>query len=161
VSRARDVAFAVFSALFGAMWLFAAATKIVGPLVAYEFAAQATSPGIGAKAALVATITLETLLGGAMLLRAVGAVRGFAASLSGLAVACAALLQVKAHAKPGEIVQCGCYGDAFESSLDGELVRNAVMAAVLVALILWAAASRKRRPSAARRGACGAESASS
>ena len=35
-SRARDITFAVASVLFGATWLFAAATKIVWPLGAFR-----------------------------------------------------------------------------------------------------------------------------
>ena len=135
--RVRDVASAVASVLFGAMWLFAAATKVVWPLGAYEFAGRVVPAGLGAKAALIAVITAETLLGAAMAHRAIGAVRGFLLSLVGLAVACGAVFRVKAHAKVGEIIQCGCYGDLFRGSLDDELVRNGVMAGLLVVLIAW------------------------
>lgn len=137
MSRAHRVASAVASVLFGAMWLFAAATKIAAPLTAYEFVARVAPPGLPAKTALVVAIAAETLLGAAMTLRAVGAVRGYVLSLVGLAVACGALLQVRAHAKVGEIVQCGCYGDAFAGTLDDELIRNGVMAGVLVLLLAW------------------------
>jgi len=144
VSRAFRVASAATSVLFGAMWLFAAAAKIVRPLAAYEFAARVATPGIAAKSSLIVAITAETLLGAAMALRAVSAVRGFLLSLVGLAVACGALFQVRAHAKVGEIIQCGCYGDALSGSLDDELVRNGVMAGVLVLLIVWSRFSRPR-----------------
>jgi uncharacterized membrane protein len=137
VSRARDVAFTVASVLFGAMWLFAAAAKIAAPLTAYEFVARVVPPGLPAKTALVVAIAAETLLGAAMALRAVGAARGFSLSLLGLAVACVALVRVQMHAKVGEIVQCGCYGDAFAGTLVDELVRNGVMAGVLGVLLAW------------------------
>jgi hypothetical protein len=49
--------------------------------------------------------------------------------------ASAVLLVVRSSA--GELVPCGCFGDFLGTTLDGALVRNAVLAAVLVALILW------------------------
>lgn len=145
MSRARDAVFAGASVVFGATWLFAAAAKIVWPLTAYEFTARVVPPGAAAKSALIVAIAAEALLGAAMTLRALGAVRGFLLSLVGLGVASGALFHVKSHAKVGEIVQCGCYGDAFGATLDGELVRNGVAAGALVVLLAWAFATRPRR----------------
>lgn len=133
--RGRDVTFAVASIAFGAMWLFAAGAKVMSPLPAYEFLTRALPAGLAAKAVLVAGVTAESLLGAAMLLRAIRAAPAFAMSLAGLAAACALLLDVRS--KASGILQCGCYGHVFYSTIDGELVFDAAMAAVLVALLAW------------------------
>src|SRR5207247_6868838 len=87
VSRARDALFAAAQFLFGAMWLFAAGAKLASPLVPYEFLARAVAPGPAAKAALVASIVGETLLGAAVVLRPVRAGARFPLSLPGLGLA--------------------------------------------------------------------------
>ncbi len=145
MSRARDGVFAAASVVFGATWLFAASMKLYAPTTAYEFAARVVPPGVVTKAVFVAVVAGETWLGASMALRALDAVRGFALSLAGLAVACGALLLVRSHAKVGEIIQCGCYGDALRGSLDDELVRNAVMAGVLVILLTWNVIGRRAK----------------
>jgi hypothetical protein len=146
MSRARDRTFAVASVLFGANWLFAAVAKVWTPLPAYEFTARAVPPGIVAKSLFVAAVAAEALLGSLMLLRAISPMRGFAVSLAGLAAAAAMLLHVRS--KAGGLLQCGCYGHVFFSSIDGELALDAVMAAILVALLVWGFATRARSPSA-------------
>jgi hypothetical protein len=142
VSRARDAAFAVATALVGAMWLFAAGAKVAAPQPAYEFLAHALPHGPAAKSVFVAGVAAESLLGSLMLLRAIPALRGFAFSLAGLASAGAVLLVVRS--KGGGDLQCGCYGRSFNSSIDGELVLDAVVAAVLAALLVWGFLTRKR-----------------
>ena len=139
MSSPRDVVTAVASAVFGAMWLVAAAAKIASPLVPYELVTHVAPPGAASKALLAAAVGAEVALGAAMVLRAVN---GFALSLAGLLVASLILLAVRATA--GELVPCGCFGDLLGTTLDGALIRNAVLAAALVALILW-----NRRKSAA------------
>jgi hypothetical protein len=136
VSAVRDRVLTAASVAFGLMWLVAAAAKIAAPLVAYEMVAHAVEPGAPSKALLAAAVCGEVALGAAMVLRAL---QGFALSLVGLVAASAVLLAVRASAV--EFVPCGCFGDVLGTSLDGALVRNAVLAAVLVALILW---NRKR-----------------
>jgi len=119
------------------MWLFAAGAKIASPLAAYELVAHVAPPGATTKALLAAAIACEAALGMAMALRVV---RGFGLSLAALAVATAVLLAVRANAD--ELVPCGCFGDALGATVAESLVRNAVLAAVHVALIVW----RRRTP---------------
>lgn len=138
MSVARERVLAVASAAFGLMWLAAAAAKVSSPLVAYEIVCHVVAPGAPAKTLLAVAAGLEVALGVAMLLRAV---QGFALSLAGLAAASAVLLAVRSSA--GELVPCGCFGDFLGTTLDGALIRNALLAAVLVALILWS----RRKPS--------------
>jgi hypothetical protein len=114
------------------MWLFAAATKLAAPLAPYELLAHVVPPGAPSRMALAAAVGAETILGAAMILRVV---RGFAASLAALAVATAVLVAVRTSAP--DLVPCGCFGDVLGTTLDGALWRNAVLAAVHVALILW------------------------
>jgi hypothetical protein len=128
------------------MWIVAATAKIKSPMLAYEFVARLATPGAVSKAVLIAVITAETLLGAVMVLLAIRAIHGFLLSLFGLAAACGALWYVQAHAKVGEIIQCGCYGDAFRGSLNEELVRNGAMAGVLVVLIAWGVLQRRTPP---------------
>ena len=142
MSRARDVSFAAASVLFGATWLFAAGAKVSAPMPAYEFLAHAVPPGLAAKSVFVAGVAAESLLGSLMLLRAIAPMRAFALSLAGLAAACALLLDVRS--KADGLLQCGCYGHVFFSSIDGELVLNASMAAILIALLVWGRLTRSR-----------------
>ena len=135
MSRVRGVVLAVLSALYGAMWLFAATTKVLAPLPAYEFVGRVLPPGPFAKAVIVTAIAAEGALGAAMLLRAIGAARGFAVSSAGLAMALVALLVVRS--KADGLLPCGCYGDAFRSSIDDEIVIDAVMLALALALAGW------------------------
>jgi hypothetical protein len=137
LSAARDLVLAVASVAFGLMWLVAAAAKLASPLVPYEMVAHAVDPGTPTRAVLAAAVAAEVALGTAMVLRAV---QGFALSLAGLAAASFVLFAVRRSAE--ELVPCGCFGDVLGTTLDGALIRNAVLAAVLVALILW---SRTRR----------------
>ena len=132
----RDRVLTVASVLFGVMWLVAAAAKLASPLVPYEMVAHAVQPGTPSRAVLAAAVACEVALGVGMVLRAV---QGFALSLAGLVLASLVLLAVRSSA--AELVPCGCFGDLLGTTLDGSLVRNAILAAVLVALILW---SRKR-----------------
>lgn len=132
----RDRVLAAASVAFGAMWLVAAAAKISSPLVPYEMVAHAVDPGTPSRTFLAVAVCGEVALGTAMILRAI---QGFALSLAGLVAASLVLLAVRKSAE--ELVPCGCFGDLLGTTLDGALVRNAVLAAVLVALILW---SRKR-----------------
>jgi len=136
VSALRDRVLAAASVAFGLMWLVAAAAKLASPLVPYEMVTHAVDPGSPSKALLAAAVACEVALGAAMVLRAV---QGFALSLAGLVAASLVLLAVRASA--AELVPCGCFGDVLGTTLDGALIRNAVLAAVLVALILW---NRKR-----------------
>lgn len=128
----KDRVLAVASVLFGAMWLVAAAAKLASPLEPYEMLAHAVPPGTASRAALAVAVCAEVALGAAMVLRAV---QGFALTLAGLGAASLVLLEVRRSAS--ELIPCGCFGDLLGTSLDGALVRNAVLAAVLVALILW------------------------
>jgi hypothetical protein len=141
VSRVRGVVLAVVSALYGAMWLFAATTKVLAPLPAYEFVGRVLPPGPFAKAVIVAAIAAEGALGTALLLRAVGAARGLVASSAGLALALGALLVVRS--KADGLLPCGCYGDAFRSSIDDEIVVDAVMLALALALAAWDVMARR------------------
>jgi hypothetical protein len=118
------------------MWLVAAGGKIASPLAAYELLARVAPPGPTSKALLSLAIAGEATLGAAMMLRVV---RGFGLSLAALGVASAVLLAVLST--DGELVPCACFGDAFGATVRESLVRNAVLAAALVALILW---SRRR-----------------
>jgi hypothetical protein len=140
VSRARDVSFAAASVVFGAMWLFAAGAKVAAPLPAYEFLSRALPPGPVAKSVFVAAVAAESLLGALMLLRAIAPMRGFALTLAGLAAASGMLLFVRS--KADGLLQCGCYGHVFFSSIDGELVLDASMAAILIALLVWGRLNR-------------------
>jgi hypothetical protein len=138
MSAARDRTFVVASLLFGAMWLVAALGKIASPLAPYELVARVAPPGAGSKALLALAVAGEATLGAAMTLRVV---RGFGLSLAALAVASGVLLAVLST--DGELVPCACFGDAFGATVRESLVRNAVLGAALVALILW---GRRRDP---------------
>jgi len=118
------------------MWLLAAAGKIASPLAPYELIARVAPAGAPSKALLAAAVAGEAALGAAMLLRVV---RGFELSLAALATASGVLFAVLSS--DGELVPCACFGDAFGTTVKESLVHNAVLAAALVALILW---SRRR-----------------
>jgi len=135
VSRVRAIVVGVFLALFGALWVFAATTKVLEPLPAYEFVGRVIPPGPGAKAVIVLAIAAEGALGVAMLLRAIGAVRGFLASAVALAMAVGALLVVRS--KADGLLPCGCYGNAFRTSIDEEIAIDAVMLVLALALAVW------------------------
>ena len=135
MSRVGGVLLAVFSALFGAMWLFAAIAKVEAPLPAYEFVGRVIPPGPVVKGVIVVAIAVEGALGTAMLLRAVGAARGFLASAAALGVAVGALLVVRS--KADGLLPCGCYGNAFRASIDSELLIDAVLLALALALGAW------------------------
>jgi hypothetical protein len=132
MSLVRERATAVATFLLGATWLFAALSKLSGPLEAYEFAARVVPAGVTAKGAVAATVGAEAALGAAMMLRACV---GLWPSLVGLALATAALLMVRAA--EGGMVPCGCMGESLGATIDQALVRNAVLAAPIVALIVW------------------------
>jgi hypothetical protein len=132
MSRVSDVVTSVAQAAFGAMWLFAAGAKLASPLAVYELTAHVAPPGAASKALVAAAIAGETLLGAAMVLRVV---RGFGLSIAGLAALTGVLLAVRAAA--GELVPCGCLGDALAPTLDGAILRNAVLASILAALMVW------------------------
>ena len=135
MSRVRAIVVGVFLALFGALWVFAATTKVLEPLPAYEFVGRVIPPGPGAKAVIVLAIAAEGALGVAMLLRAIGAVRGFLASAVALAMAVGALLVVRS--KADGLLPCGCYGNAFRTSIDEEIAIDAVMLVLALALAVW------------------------
>jgi hypothetical protein len=126
---------AVAGVLFGAMWLLAAGAKAMSPWLAYEFAARAVPEGVPTKPSLALVVAGEAFLGAAMCLRAV---RSLAWSLAGL-LAMTAMLVALTSAGPAELIQCGCFGPLFGTpTLAGAIVRNAVLIAAHVALMLWA-----------------------
>lgn len=141
MSRARAIVVGAFLALFGAMWVFAATTKVLEPLPAYEFVGRVLPPGPSAKAVIVLAIAAEGALGVAMLLRAIGAVRGFLASAAALALAVGSLLVVRS--KADGLLPCGCYGNAFRTSIDEEIAIDAVMLALALALAFAARLGRR------------------
>jgi methylamine utilization protein MauE len=149
VSRARGIVLGALSGVYAGMWLFAATTKVLAPLPAYEFVGRVIPPGPVAKAVIVLAIGAEGALGTAMLVRAIGAARGFVASSAGLAVAVGSLLVVRS--KADGLLPCGCYGDAFRSSIDQELTIDAVLLALALAAAAWELLSR--RGAAPERGA--------
>ena len=131
MTSVRDRVLLAAGIVFGAMWLFAAATKLQAPLAAYELTTRAVPYG-AARLCLAAVIGAEVLVGAAMVLRAI---RGLWASFGGLLLASAALLHVRSSA--GELVPCGCFGKMFGTTIDDALRNNAVLLAVHVALIVW------------------------
>ena len=124
------------SIAFGLMWLAAAALKIASPLEPYELVTHVVPSGTVSVAVLAAAVALEVALGVAMVTRAA---QGFALTLAGLTLASLVLWAVRLSAS--ELVPCGCFGDFLGTTLDGALIRNGVLCAVLVALIVW---SRRR-----------------
>ncbi len=125
----------------GFFWAAAAAAKLLDPLGTYEFGLRVVGPGTAAKAGVVVTVFIEALLGMAMLLRIV---RGLALSLAGLAVGTASLLV--ARASQGGEVPCGCFPLLADTTIDQALVRNAAIAAAVVALLVWNAVARDSAP---------------
>jgi hypothetical protein len=114
----------------GAVWLLAAASKLIETLPAYEFTSKLVGGGDTAKAALAAQVFLEVLLGTAML---VGVVRGLLLSLGGMAAVSVALLVVRSQV--GGTLPCGCFAAFADGTVDEALVRNALISALLMALI--------------------------
>ncbi len=138
MSAVRDRVLAVGSAAFGVMWLVAAAAKIASPLEAYELAARVAPAGAASKASLATAVAAEAALGAAMILRVV---RGFGLSLLGIAAASGVLLV--ARDAQSAFAPCGCFGDAFGTTVNDALVRNGVLAAVLAALLVVDASARR------------------
>lgn len=136
MSRARGIVLGGLTGVLAGMWLFAATTKVLAPLPAYEFVGRVIPPGPVAKAVIVLAIAAEGALGTAMLLRVVGTARGFLASSVGLAMAVGALLVVRS--KADGLLPCGCYGDAFRSSIDTELAIDAVLFVIALGAAAWA-----------------------
>lgn len=135
MSSVRAVVLGAVSALYGAMWLFAATTKVLAPLPAYEFAGRVIPPGPVAKTLIVVVIAAEGALGTAMLIRAISACRAFLASAVALSMAIGALLVVRSRSDG--LVQCGCYGDRFRMTIDQELGVDAVLVALALGLAAW------------------------
>lgn len=136
MSRTSAVILGIASALFGAFWLFAATTKVLEPLPAYEFVGRVIPPGPVAKGVIIVAIAVEGALGAAMLLRAVGAARGFFASAMAIAAAIGSLLVVRS--KADGLLPCGCYGNAFRASIDDELIVDAILLALVLGCGAWA-----------------------
>jgi hypothetical protein len=132
VSGVRDRVLAVARVVFGAMWLVAAVAKIAKPTAAFQLVSRVAPPGVSPKLLLAAAIAAETYLGASMCLRAV---RGFGWSLAGIAVASGALLAVRWQM--GNSFPCGCFGMLLGTTVDEALLRNAAVAAVHVALLVW------------------------
>jgi hypothetical protein len=142
-----DAAVRVASAAFGAMWLFAAASKALAAEDAYEFAALATGGEPPAKLVFALWTALEAGLGAAMLL---GAMRGFLATAAALGAATWALVRVREQF--GGDVACRCFAAVASTSVDEALTRNAwlVAAALASAVVAWVSARppRARGPGA-------------
>ena len=119
--------------LVGAMWLFSASMKIAKPLGAVELTAHVVPGGMSSKAAVALVVGAETVLGSAMCLRAI---RGFVPSLVALLALSGALVVVWTRGE-AELVKCGCFGDLFGTTALEALIRNGVLVALHVALILW------------------------
>jgi len=143
VSAVRARVLAVSGFAFGAMWLFAAVAKTVKPQAAFELASRAAPPGISPKIFLAGAIAAETFLGAAMCTRAVKSLRW---SLGGIAVATAALLSMRLQVGPK--FRCGCFGTSLGTTVDDALLRNAVIIAIHVGLMLWARATPHTAPGA-------------
>jgi hypothetical protein len=129
----KDRIVAGSAVLVGAMWLTAAALKIAHPLGALELSAHFAPAAMPPKAAVAAVVALETTLGAAMCLRAI---RGFWPSLAALLLLSGALLLAMSNVQ-SSLVPCGCFGDLLGTTIEGALVRNGVLVALHVALILW------------------------
>jgi hypothetical protein len=119
--------------LFGAMWITSAWLKLHRPLGAIELVAHVTPDGMSSKAAVAAVVGAEATLGALMCLRAI---RGFVPSLAALVLLSGVLVLVWQRGE-GTLVPCGCFGDLFGTTALEGLVRNAVLVAAHVALILW------------------------
>jgi methylamine utilization protein MauE len=129
----KDRIVAGAAVLLGAMWLFAASLKIARPVGALELTAHLVPASVPSKAAVAAAVGAETILGAAMCLRAI---RGFVPSLALLLVFSGFLLVARSQVE-GTLVPCGCFGDLFGASIDEALVRNGVLVALHLGLILW------------------------
>jgi len=144
LSRALGVA-AVYLGLF---WTWAGVAKAVTPDAAYAFAARVVGGGAPAMAVVVASVVLETLLGTALLARAVSRRAGLAASLA-LLLVFTGLLTI-ARGGGGGALSCGCYAFFATSaaSVDRELWINGLHAAILAGLLAVSFVAG-RRPAAA------------
>lgn len=130
MSRPRDRALAFSCIVFGAMWLVAAGAKIAKASATFELLSRAVPPGLPPKPVIAVVIAAEAFLGTAMCLRAV---RGLGWSLAGLALTSVALAYMRSQT--GELFRCGCFGELLGTTIAGALLRNAVIAAIHVALI--------------------------
>lgn len=139
---------AVAAVYLGLFWTWAGVAKAVTPDAAYAFAARVVGGGAAAKAVVVASVVLETLLGTALLFRAVAPRRGLGASLV-LLLAFAGLLLV-ARASGGGALSCGCYAFFATSaaSVDRELWINGLHAAILAGLLAVAFVAGRRAAAA-------------
>lgn len=126
---------------FGVLWLVAAGAKLANPLTAFEMVVHVVPAPGAAKAALALAIGAETALGAAMVLCAI---EGFVASIAGLAATTAVLVVVRLAA--GRLTPCGCFGDLLGTTVDGAIVRNAVLIAILAALAWSARRAGTARP---------------
>lgn len=124
---------------FGAMWLTSASLKIARPLGALELASQLAPAALPPKVTVGVLVGLETTLGAAMCLRAI---RGLWPSLAALLLLGAPLLIGLSKVKD-TLMPCGCFGDLLGTTIEGALVRNGVLVALHVALILWGRAKTK------------------
>ena len=146
--RALRAASAVVGVYLGLFWGWAGIAKAWAPVAPYEFAARVVGGGWPAKSVVVVSVVAETLLGLALLVRAVDPRRGVAASLA-LLVAFSALLGVAKSAGGGALA-CGCYAlfATSAASVDRELWINGVHAAILAALLVAACALERRERTA-------------
>lgn len=131
----------------GLMWVVAAVSKTVAPLEPWEFAIRTLGTKGEAPAwlalALGTAAGIEVALGVAMIL---GAVRGFLLSSVMLAVATVALLKVRHD--HGGVIPCGCFSVFATSSVEGAIVRNAVLIALTVVFAIAAILRRRALASA-------------
>jgi hypothetical protein len=147
--RPLDIVFAVAGVYLGLFWGWAGIAKAFAPTAAYEFAARVVGGGAPAKTVVVASVVLEAFLGLALLVRAVSARAGAAASLV-LLIAFSGLLGVAKSAGGGALA-CGCYAFFATSaaSVDRELWINGGHAAILALLLVAARLAGRRAPAAA------------
>jgi methylamine utilization protein MauE len=132
------------SALLGAMWVVAAASKAAHPESAYEFTTRLVGGGDAAKVLVTFVATGEALLGVLMLL---GGLRGLAVTFFALLAATGALAWVSSTA--GGKVHCGCLALLADSSVDEALSRNTWLVGGVSALLALAWLTRPRGPGAA------------
>lgn len=148
VRRVTGLVLAAAALYLGLFWSWAGIAKALAPTPAYEFAARVAGGGAPAKAVVVASVVVETMLGLALLVRAVRPRAGVSASLV-LLLAFSGLLAV-AKSSGGGGLACGCFAffATTAASVDRELWINGGHAAILVVLLAaaWAA---DRRPSPA------------
>lgn len=129
-------AFVVVGIYLGLFWSWAGLAKAIEPEAAYAFGARVVGGGVPAKAVVVASVVLETLLGLALLVGAISGRRGVAASLA-LLLGFSTLL-VLAKSAGGGALDCGCFAffATSSASVDRELWINGGHAAILGALLV-------------------------